>query len=233
MQNATFARWSTQKSFVHALDPRAKLILLLCFLISVALLAAPSAVQLGSLLAALMLIAAAAGLPVLRLLRASLLVVPFVGLFALLVYLTGNGARAWFILAKSYLSLLGVILLVSSTPLSKIVAAARFFRAPALLVEVTQLIYRYLFVLAGEARSMQIAFRARVGRAGRTGIRAASGMVAVLFVRSYERAALVHHAMRSRGFSGALSPATLDGATAKDLALTAAALIFLVGVHFV
>ena len=63
--------------------------------------------------------------------------VPFVGVFSLLVYLSGDGQRAWGILGKSYLSAFSVLIAVSTTPLPQLLSAARFFHVPALLVEVT------------------------------------------------------------------------------------------------
>ncbi len=234
MRQPASARWSNQATFIHSLDARIKLILLLSFLLSIALLRAPSALQLTCCLLALIAIAAAARLPILRVLRASLFVVPFVGLFSLLVYLTGDASRAWFILAKSYLSAFSVLIFISSTPLPRLLAAARFFRLPALLVEVTQLIYRYLFVLGGEARAMQIAFRARGGKSGSRAVHAASGMVAVLFTRSYEKAAMIHKAMCSRGFSGNLIQAVeLSPFGLQEGAILCAGIALLIGLHFV
>jgi cobalt/nickel transport system permease protein len=233
LHHATSAQWSNQESFVRRLDPRTKLILLLSFLLSVALLRAPSALQLTCCLAVLVVTAAAARLPVWRILRASLVVVPFVGLFSLLVYLTEDAWRAWFILAKSYLSAFSVLILISSTPLPKLLAGARFFRVPSFLVEVTQLIYRYLFVLGGEARAMQTAFRTRGGRSGSRAIRAASGIVAVLFTRSYEKAAMIHQAMCSRGFSGNFARVQLPRFNPGESIIVCVSIALLVGLHFV
>ncbi|HSU60966.1 MAG TPA: CbiQ family ECF transporter T component [Bryobacteraceae bacterium] len=233
MRQPASTRWSNQKSIIHRLDARTKLILLLSFLLSIALLRAPSGLQLTCCLLALIAIAAAARLPVLRVLRASLLVVPFVGLFSLLVYLTGDALRAWSILAKSYLSTFSVLIFISVTPMPKLLAAARFFRIPALLIEVTQLIYRYLFVLSGEARIMQTAFRARAGQRGSRAIRAASGMVAVLFTRSYEKAAMIHKAMCSRGFSHSFIPIELPRFNLQEGAIVCAGIALLIGLHFV
>ncbi len=233
MRHASLARWSTQNSFVHEIDARIKLTLLLAFVIVIALVPRPSALQLLLPLSGLILITWAARLPVWRILRSSLLVVPFVGLFALIVYLTGDARRAWSILSKSYLSGLSVLILAAATPLPEIAAAARFFRVPALLVEVIQLIYRYLFVLTSEARTMQTAFATRSGHAGATALRASSGMVAVLFSRSYEKAAMIHSAMCSRGFSGEFAKTAMQGFTPRDFGVALLGLSLITGLYFV
>jgi len=232
LRQTTFAQWSNQVSPVHRLDARLKLFLLIAFVVSVALLRSLSAVQLAACLAALLAIAFLARLPIGRLLLASLFVFPFVGLFSLIVYLSGDLPRAFLILIKSYLSALAVLVTISSTPLPQLLSAARFFRVPALLVEVTQLIYRYFFVLSAEAQTMRTAFLARGGRPGRRALQAASGIIAVLFSRSYEKAAVLHHAMCARGFSGKFRAVEFAPVTLKEAAILAAGLALTAALHF-
>lgn len=233
MRYATLARWSNQSSVVHRFDVRVKLLLLLAFVISLTLLRAPSAFQLMACLLYLLIIAWLADLPLLRLLQMSLFVVPFVGLFSMFLYFAGDASRAWFILAKSYLSAVSVLVLISSTPLPRLVEAGRYFHVPDLLLEVIQLTYRYLFVLSSQAHAMQIAFHTRAGRAGRRAIRASSGMVAVLFSRSYEKATMVQQAMLARGFSGTLTHQKLLPMRGFEIGTLAAGLLFTFALRFV
>jgi cobalt/nickel transport system permease protein len=233
LRQAAFARWSNQDSPVHGLDARVKLVLLIAFVVSVALLRNPSAVQLGACAGVLLAAAWIGRLPVGTLLRASLFVVPFVGLFSLIVYLSGDPRRALYILIKSYISASGVLVTICTTPLPQLLAAARYFRMPALLVEVTQLIYRYLFVLSGEAQTMRTAFAARGGRPGRRAIQASSGMIAVLFSRSYEKASAIHHAMWARGYSGEPRTACFGAVTSAEAAVLAGGLVAAAVLHFI
>jgi len=228
-----FREGNTQDGVIQQLDARVKLVLLIAFILSIALLARPSAVQLAVCLCVLAAIAAAARLAVIQVLRRALLVVPFVGFFSLVVFLSGDGQRAWSILAKSYLSALTVAIVISTTAFPRLVAAARFFRVPAFLVEVMQLIYRYLFVLAAEARVMQTAFAARGGSTGRRALEASAGIIAVLFSRSYEKAAMVYQAMCGRGFSGTLSRAEWRPLRVSDIAILSAGLLLATVVHFI
>jgi cobalt/nickel transport system permease protein len=233
LRHVSFARLSNQTSVIHRIDARVKLLLLIAFLMSVALLRQFSFAQLGVSFLFLISIALAARLPLLRVVRLSLLVVPFVGVFSLLVYLSGDDQRAWAILGKSYLSAFSVLIAVSTTPLPQLLSAARFFHVPALLVEVTGLIYRYLLVLSGEAQQMQIAFAARAGRPGLRAIQACSGMVAVLFSRSYAKAAMIHQAMCGRGFSGSLARQEFAPLRVTELGIAATGLLLAVALHFV
>ena len=233
MRHVTAASWSNQDSFVHRLDARVKLILLLALVLSLALLRALSLLQFACCLAFLAWAAWTAGLPVVRLFRLSLIVVPFVGLFSLIVYLTGDGLRAWLILGKSYLSALAVLVCVSATPMPQLLQAAQFFHVPTLLLEVTQVVYRYLFVLGAQARAMQTAFRSRAGRPGRRAIQASSGMIAVLFSKSYLKAGMVHHAMLCRGSTGALPGREFPRLKFPELAILGAGLLLTAALHFI
>ena len=232
MRSAIFAHWSNQSSVVHRLDARIKLLLLLSLVVSIALLRSPSLLQLFVYFACLIGIAWFAGLPILRILRMSLLVVPFVGFFSLIVYLTGDARRAWFILTKSYLSAFSVLVCISATPVPRLLSAARFFGVPPLLLEITYLIYRYLFVLGEQAHLMQTAFLSRGGGAGSRAIRASSGIVAVLFTRSYERAAMVYQSMCGRGFSGVLPRGEFPAVRPSEWGILAAGLALVIGLHF-
>lgn len=232
MRQAAFARWSYRDSPVHRLDARLKLFLLFAFVISIALLRAPTLSQLAAAAGALIVTALAAKLPLWSVLRSSLIVFPIVGLFSLVVYLSGDSRRASLILSKSYLSALAALILVSSTPLPQLLSAARYFKVPVLLVEVTQLIYRYIFVLSAEAQAMQTAFLLRGGRPGRPALIASSGIIAGLFHRSYDKAAAIHNAMSARGFSERLHTPAFHSLTQLETLILVGGLAFSALLHF-
>ncbi len=215
------------------MDARIKLLLLLAFLLFLALLPKPAVLQLAVCFAYLLITLAVARLPWLRILRSSLVVIPFVGFFALIIYLSGDLPRAAIILSKSYLSALAVIVCVASTPLPQLVQAARWLHIPVFLVDITQLIYRYLFVLSGEFQVMRIAFSARGGQTGPRAFQSATGMVALLFGRAYERAGAVHSAMLSRGFSGLMPAAPQRQLQRWDLVFGFLGLLLVVLVRFI
>ncbi len=206
---------------------------MLAFLISLALSGSLSGLQLAIYFVYLLFILRLAKLPVFALLRTSLLVFPFVGLFALMIYLSADSRRAILILAKSYLSALAVLVCVATTSLPQLGGAARALYVPAFLVQVTQLIYRYLFVLSGEVETMRIAWAARGGHAGIRAFKAASGMIAVLFGRAFRKAAAVHSAMVSRGFSGLLIETRKTPLRSRDLIALLAGVLPLCAAHLV
>jgi cobalt/nickel transport system permease protein len=218
---------------VHRLDPRVKLAWLLAFVASISLLRTPTMLQLAAGLILLLAIGIWGRLPVPNLLIRAALVLPVVGLFSLIVYLSGDHTRAWAILSKTYLSALAVLLVAATTPLASMLEAARWYRVPAMLVEVTQLLYRYLFVLSSHAQQLRIAFGSRGGQPGRESFQASAGIVAVLFSRTYERAILIHQAMLGRGFDGSLPTGKLGRIRPIDVMLIVAGIACAGAVHLI
>jgi cobalt/nickel transport system permease protein len=98
-----------------------------------------------------------------------------------------------------------MVALAVTTPLERLLAAARWFRAPSIMVELASLTYRYLFLLREEAVTMVMAQRARLGYSSlsRT-FRSASLLCGVAFVRAYDRSTEVQLAMECRGYYGVL-----------------------------
>ena len=213
-------------------DARIKLIFLLVMLLGLAFLRSPSLLQSVVYLLFILLLALAGRLPVFRIAVVSTLAFPFVGFFSLTIYLAGDAGRAWAILVKSYLSALTVLICMTATPLSDLLAAAAFFKLPRFLLEVTQIVYRYLFVLAKQAETMRIAFGARGGRKGQMAFLASSGMIAVLFGRSYRKAVVVSHAMLSRGYSGNLPSRSFASLKYRELGAVLLGLGFAIGLQF-
>lgn len=206
MHHLILERWSRGTSVLHARDPRAKLAGLLLFLIALG----TTPIRAGHLplaaFALLLLIGiATARLPIVSVLTRSALVLPFTAAFSLMSWISGDAARAISILEKSYLSATAVLLVAATTPIPEFVRGLEAFRAPKLLLLVVQFLYRYLFVIAAEARDMRSAALLRGGKLqGAAGFRAAAGMLTALFARSYARAEAIHHAMVARGFDGTM-----------------------------
>jgi cobalt/nickel transport system permease protein len=224
-------RWSQGASPLHRLDARAKILTLLLFLIVLATTPADAVAILATyaaLLAAAILIAR---LPMTGILSRSMVVLPFSLTFALISWLAGDPGRALALVEKSYISTVAVLLLAGATPLPLLLGGLERLGTPRLLVLVAQFLYRYLFVLSEQAQHMRLAAACRQGSATagrRSGFRAATGALAVLFARSYERAEGIHQAMRARGFSGRFSLLNSQQFCARDGVFLALVALFLI-----
>ena len=202
---------------IHRLDPRAKLIGLggvTLVAVSTPLRAWPAYVACA---AALTMVAALARVSPGTLWTRARLVLPlvvFVGLFVPFVRdgdpvdlgpvtVSQQGLETLGVVsAKAILGTLSAVLLGATTSFPDVLHALERLKAPRLLVLIAAFMYRYLFVIADEARRMKAALAAR-GYAPRHALQAqAIGRVATaLFLRTYERAERVHLAMVARGFN--------------------------------
>ena len=193
---------------MHARDPRAKILVLLTFLVVLATTAPDAFVTLtidAAMLAAGILIA---GLPPGSLLLRAMAILPFSLTFGLITWLAGDRMRALGLVEKSYLSTVAVLLLVGTTPLPRLLGGLESLGCPRLLVLLAQFLYRYLFVISEQAQHLRLAAACREGRARenrKSKFRAAAGALAMLFARSYHRAEGIHQAMLARAFTGRFS----------------------------
>jgi cobalt/nickel transport system permease protein len=222
LHHVVLDRWSRGSTAVHRLDPRAKIVSLLLLLIALA--TAKHSVPLLAFELALLLAAGFcwARVPVVGALARAALVLPFAATFAGIAWLAGDPARGLSLAVKSYVSALAVLFVVSTTPLPTLLRGLEAMGAPRFLLEVAQFLYRYLFLISEEAQLMRAAAAARnasleAWRGNRERFRAAGGALAVLFVRSYERAAMIHRAMLARSFEGRIPTLSINRFTTRDI----------------
>ena len=115
----------------------------------------------------------------------------------------GWGVVAVSVLAKNTLVLAAVITLVHALGLPRIIRAAVRLGLPEVLASSLLVMERYRHVLSEETTRMLRARRARnFGRSGRLDWVRLSGLIGMLFVRSFERGERVHAAMVARGWDG-------------------------------
>lgn len=215
---------------LHRLDARAKILGLLLLVIVAATTPEGAWGAFTVFGTALIALIALGRLPVPYVAKRLTIEVPFIAAALLLVFVRGPVAGATLALRVT-ISVLAVVILSSTTPFPDLLRGFERLRAPALLVTIVALMWRYLHVIGGEVSRMRVAREARGDRA-RTLLAARAGVggtIAALFVRSLERGERVHLAMLSRGYTGGVPAAltsssrlgALDAAFVAALALTA------------
>jgi cobalt/nickel transport system permease protein len=229
------------ESPVHRLDPRAKLVTLVgVTLVAVSAPAAawPAYVACAAVLA---MVAARSGVGWSTIWRRSRAVLPLVLLAGASLPFLDRGGATWELgplavseaglavfaaaAAKATLGTVSAVLLGATTSFPAVLRALEALRVPRLLVLITGFAYRYLFVLADEARRMRVALAAR-GHAPRHVLDAgAVGRIATaLFLRAHARGERVHVAMLARGWAGRMpyaAPLSLTRSDALFCALVA------------
>jgi cobalt/nickel transport system permease protein len=224
---------------VHRLDPRAKL-LGLAGLTLVAATAPRAAWPLFAWCAVLLAgVALAARVPVGVLGRRLLVVLPVMALAAAsLPFVHAGGAERALgpvqvsdtgllvfgtAIAKAAVGTLSAVLLAATTTVPAALEGLRRLRAPALLVAIAGVTWRYAFVLAGEVARMRTALAARGHRPRHLLHGGATGRLAsALFLRAHARGERVHVAMAARGWTGVPPRAARRALTRADAAFLAA-----------
>lgn len=148
-------------------------------------------------------------------------------------FLADDGLRFAALLAAKAVALftLTAILLVTA-PVDATLKAAHELWIPGLLIHLTLLSYRYLFLLGDELARLRIALRVRGfrNRANLHAYRAVAAASGTLLVRSHERAERVEAAMRCRGFDGQFRSLTDFRTRGTDVFAVALALVWAIGI---
>lgn len=118
--------------------------------------------------------------------------------------------RAAILSLRVLTAVLAVNTLTATTPFPDLMKALRGLRIPDTFVQVLEFTVRYIFVLAEEVRRMRLArksrcFEYRGTLLNRAVFRTLGQLVAVLFVRSWDRGERIYCAMLARGYSGAVA----------------------------
>lgn len=138
--------------------------------------------------------------------------------------------QATVLAARGLACMAALILLAATTPLLDLVTGLRRLRIPDELIEITSLIYRYVFLFTDTASRMH---QAQTGRLGTTTLRrsfhSAGLLAANVLVRSWNRARRMEAGLAGRGFTGSLRtwseprPHSLTFLTASTLLVLAVA----------
>ncbi len=210
-----------RSSCIHRLDPRAKLLVTVAFIVTVVSF---DKYQVSSLLPFFVfpiLMIAAANLPAGYLLRRMLWILPFIvfiGIFnplldrAVLVRLGSvEIAGGWIsfvsILMRSFLTVLAALILVATTGFYVICMALEKMGVPNVFVMQLMFLYRYAFVLGEEISSMVRAWQLRAPLHRVMSLKTFSTLLGTLFLRTSSRAHRIYQAMLCRQFDGRIQTA--------------------------
>ncbi len=235
---------------VHAAAPHVKVVATLLFVVAVVCTPRQQVWAFGVHAALLVAVAALARVPARAVLPRLVIEVPFLA-FALFLPFVAHGERvevlgllhvsvdgswaAWNILAKGLLGLTASLLLVATTPADDLLRGLDKLGVPSVITAIAGSMLRYLGVIDGQMRRMQVA---RVSRGHDPRwfwqARAVATTVGALFVRTFERGERVHLAMVSRGYTGTMPavrplPAATAAGWAAALAVPAVAALTAVG----
>ena len=236
-------------SRIHRLDPRAKILGfagISVVAVSTPLHAWPAFVACG---VALAVVAALAGVSAATVWSRARVILPLVVFVAVFIPFVRGGEQldlgpvsvskvgvGVFLLVtlKATIGTVSAVLLGATTSFPDVLHGLERLRVPRLLVVIAAFMYRYLFVVAAEARRMRAALSAR-GYRPRHAIQAAAlgRVITALFLRTYDRGERVYLAMLARGYAGAMPRLSALAFGRLDVAFVAGLATLLVSVRVV
>ncbi|MDY6834263.1 MAG: cobalt ECF transporter T component CbiQ [Chloroflexota bacterium] len=212
-------RYADLTSPIHRWDPRAKLVATLCLILSVVLVPDVRMALVGLTIAIGMVIASR--LPTEFVLKRITWVGFFIIPLFLLILLTrhegkeianifsltitsGSLEQASLIAVRALAAVILLLPMIATMKFDTTIKALEKLRVPGKLTQLILFTYRYIFVLIDEAQTMSrsLASRGFERKLSIHMLTTNAKLIGMLFIRSYERAERVHHAMVSRGYDG-------------------------------
>lgn len=203
-------------SALHRLDPRAKLITTLVFIVTVVSFDKYTLSALVPFCLFPVVLISAGNLPARYIARKVLLVSPFavlIGIFNPLmdrgilfcmgpVCISGGWVSFFSILLRFTLTVTAGLILIALTGFNAVCLALEKLGVPKPFVVQLLFLYRYIFVLTGEGARMVRARSLRSFGSSGMGFKTYSSMIGHLLLRTLDRAQRIHLAMCCRGFDG-------------------------------
>ncbi len=136
------------------------------------------------------------------------------------------------ILLKTYLTVMAVLILVSTTPLRDLSNQLIRFKIPPILVMQITMTYRYLSILLNEASTMYTAYLLRSPRNKGIQLHHMGSFIGELLLRSIDRTERVYYAMKCRGFHGAMGFAQKHSLQITDFVYAVFFCLLVIGFRF-
>lgn len=223
MKHSFLDKYSDRDSLIHRLDPRTKFLITLVFILVVVITPPAMWFSFASYLAVITGMVILSRVPVIYILKCSLLILPFVGIIAISIPFVKQGeivgsVNIWLwevsvtrtgletfasVLTRAWLSALSLILLIATTRVVELLKGLEQLGVPRVLIMIISFMYRYIFLLTDDIGRMKQARDSRnFGGHRLWQIKTIGNMIGTLFVRSYERGERVYSAMLARGYDG-------------------------------
>lgn len=219
---------------VHRLDPRAKVVTTLVYLVCVVSFGKYDVLPMLPFVLYPVVLAADGALPLGFLARKLIAVAPFavlVGIFnpaldrEVLLHLGSLGiSGGWVsfvsILVRFFLTTIAALVLIATTSFSGVCVGLRRLGVPDVMVTQLLLLYRYIFVLGEETMRMARARALRSFDDRGMGLAVYGQILGHLLLRTYARAGRLYQAMLARGFDGEVRIVRALRFTWRDVAFT-------------
>jgi cobalt/nickel transport system permease protein len=135
---------------------------------------------------------------------------------------------ALLLLARTLGGMSALFFIALTTPMIEVFSILKSVGLPSFLIELSMLIYRYIFVLLDQAATIHSAQTMRMGGSGmRSSLYSFSMLASVLFLRAWEQGERLMVAMDSRCYDGHLDVMERDLPASKAAVITATCYILI------
>jgi cobalt/nickel transport system permease protein len=224
MFDLIYSELSTEKLFIGKVDPRAKIILFIIYISMVLLIQIQDLLPLLVLGIGLLFLVLISRFPGIKIARALIKIYPMIliiSFFQILTLKSGDylhsGVGFINISQDSWIHIIGFqiktilivasgLFLISSTPMKLFLKSFERLKMPGWIVTVTFFVYHFVYILSHELARLQIAYQSRYIRLSFIQrISVQSKLMAMFFIRIFERNDRLYNALVSRGFNGLIS----------------------------
>jgi cobalt/nickel transport system permease protein len=207
---------ASKKTIIHKIDPIAKLLVTIIYLIVVVSFKKYDIIGLIPYLLYLVVTFLLSEVPFIRIFKRLIIILPFIigiGIFNPLfdtrtfvvmggVNISGGWVSFLSLIIKCSLTVLAGLLLIATTGIEKIASALRRLHIPKIFVTQFLLTYRYISVLLNEAAQVIMAYHLRAPMEKAVSFKASGSLLGQMLLRAFDRANRVYNAMILRGFNG-------------------------------
>jgi cobalt/nickel transport system permease protein len=125
-------------------------------------------------------------------------------LFLAMIFFFGDGINPGLLVVSRVLSGASCLFFLAfTTPMAKLSSAMKLLKVPDIIIELSMLIYRYIFVVLGEATRMELSQRTRLGYTSfKKSLNSLSLLATNVFIRAMNRGEKLHVSMESRCYDG-------------------------------
>jgi len=227
---------SSGDTFIHRLHPMVKLLSAVFFIITVISYDRYALKQLIPYIFYPTLLMALSETPYSMLFKRFMVAFPFcffAGMSNLIFVPAPYGVISFFtIIFRTYLCVMAVLLLVSTTPFFEIASSLRFLKIPNIFIVIFEMTYRYICILLEEVHSMYIAYSLRSTDAKGIKMRDMGSFAGQLLLRSFDRADRIYNAMKCRGYALHVLPQNGRNFMLKDFIFFAVVCFFCIWFRF-
>lgn len=230
----TMEELSKQDTFVHHLEPRAKLITTICFILSVVSFPKYTIADFSPFFLFPVIMLSLSDIPPLYLLRKIIIMSPFAIMIGIgnpvfdttplitFDYFSISGGWISFlsILIRFFLTTSTALILIASTGIYHLVLGLEKLGIPSLFATQILFLYRYLFILCDEGIRILRAVKLRSPESKGISLKIYVYLLSSLLIRTIDRAQRIYVAMQCRGFNGKIHVLHSSRWTKQDFVFT-------------